>query len=99
MKKKQKHGLNISNIKSFIEGHAKLLGALIHVLPHHIVEQVAYRADKCKSDCIPNKKCVYCDCDVPAKLYVNQSCNGGDRFPDLMNEKDWELFKSQNELC
>jgi hypothetical protein len=35
---------------------------------------------------------------VPGKLYVKESCNGGERFPDLMGAKDWEEYKKKNNI-
>jgi hypothetical protein len=52
----------------------------------------------CKDECVDLGYCVYCGCDIPGKLYVKDSCNGGERFPDLMNKKDWEKFKLDNEI-
>lgn len=42
--------------------------------------------------------CVNCGCEVPGKLYVNKSCNGGYRFPDLMEKDEWDKFKIKNNI-
>ena len=47
---------------------------------------------------IPLVYCEKCGCDYPGKLYVNKSCNNGERFPDLMSAKEWEEFKKQNNI-
>jgi len=83
-------------IFQFIEGNLKMLGDRIHILPAHEKEQVIYRATICKDDCMVNEYCVNCGCSVPGKLYVTESCNGGTRFPDLMNAADWEVYKREN---
>ena len=75
-----------------------MLGDKIHLLPDHEKEQVIYRSEICKDDCIKLEYCIYCGCNLPGKLYVKQSCNGGERFPDLMSKEDWEKFKSDNNI-
>ncbi len=88
--------ITLNKIGQFIEGNLKMLGDKLHLLAEHEKEQVAYRALICKDDCVKLEYCVYCGCDIPGKLYVKQSCNGGERFPDLMNKTDWEIFKRDN---
>ena len=88
--------ITLNKIGQFIEGNIKMLGDKLHLLAEHEKEQVAYRAMICKDDCVKLEYCVYCGCDIPGKLYVKQSCNGGERFPDLMNKTDWEIFKRDN---
>lgn len=85
-------------ILQFIEGNLKMLGDKIYLLPDHEKEQVLYRSEICKNDCLKNEYCIYCGCSVPGKLYVKESCNAGERFPDLMNSKDWEEFKIKNNI-
>ena len=88
--------ITLKNIKHYIEGNIKMLGDNMHLLPEHEKEQVAYRAMICKDECVRLEYCVYCGCDIPGKLYVKESCNGGERFPDLMNRDDWEKYKLDN---
>lgn len=85
-------------ILQFIEGNLKMLGDELGMLPKHQQEQVLYRSQICESDCMRLGYCIYCGCDIPGKLYVNESCNAGDRFPDMMSQSDWENFKSQNNI-
>jgi hypothetical protein len=66
-------------------------------LPSHIQEQVAYRHEQCKNDCIPQKGCIHCGCDPIGKHFVQKSCNNGERFPHLMNKEDWIEFKKEND--
>jgi hypothetical protein len=82
----------------FFEGNLKLFGDYIHLLPLHEKEQVLYRSEICKEDCIRDGYCKYCGCSVPGKLYVTESCNGGERFPNLMNSKDWKEYKKENNI-
>lgn len=87
---------NIKNISNFIEGNAKYIYNEFIGLPQHIREQVLWRMSQCKDDCIIQKQCKYCGCEVPQKLFVNESCNNGERFPNLMNEEDWKKYKIEN---
>lgn len=82
----------------FLEGNLKMFGDYLHILKKHEREQVLYRFGVCQEDCVQHGYCKYCGCSVPGKFYVTESCNGGERFPDLMNEKDWEKFKVENNI-
>jgi hypothetical protein len=75
-----------------------MLGDIFHLIPHHEKEQVLWRMEICKDDCMKDGYCKYCGCDVPGKLYVNDSCNGGERFPDLMTKSEWEQYKQDNNI-
>lgn len=92
-----KKKITLKNIKQFLEGNSKMLAAQVGFLAPHIAEQVAYRMLLCK-DCLIDGACKYCGCDVPGKLYVWQSCNDGERFPDMMNQEDWIKFKETNDI-
>jgi hypothetical protein len=85
--------ITISNIASFIEGTSKEAYDKLIGLPVHIQEQVAYRHEKCKDDCIPQGGCIHCGCNPIGKHFVNKSCNNGERFPDLMDKEAWDLYK------
>ena len=82
----------------FIEGNLKLLGDRMHLLPAHEKEQVLYRAEVCKNDCMLYEYCTYCGCSIPGKLYVKESCNGGERFPDLMGADAWAEYKAKHNI-
>lgn len=86
------------NVKAFFEGNTKMYGAKFDLVPKHVQEQVKWRAFFCKDDCMVDKKCTYCGCKVPGKLYVTKSCNGGERFPDLMDEETWKEYKKENNI-
>lgn len=90
--------LNTKKIKSFIEGNFKYLQREMGGLPLHIEEQVAWRLSLCYNDCVPNGKCKECNCPTEKKILVKESCNYGERFPDMMNEKDWEQYKKDNNI-
>lgn len=85
-------------IYQFIEGNLKMLGDKFHLLPAHEKEQVFYRSQICKNDCALYEFCVNCGCSFPGKIYVKESCNGGARFPDLMDAEAWEKFKEENNI-
>lgn len=85
-------------IFQFIEGNLKMLGDHMHLLPKHEREQVLYRSEICKEDCMTLGYCVYCGCNIPGKLYVTESCNLGERFPDMMSAEEWEKYKLENSI-
>lgn len=89
--------ITIKNIGQFIEGNYNLLYDQLLGQPDYYKEQILYRHSKCK-DCFENGGCVYCGCSLPGKHYVKKSCNKGERFPDLMDEKEWEAYKEKNEI-
>jgi len=88
----------VRNIFYFIEGHLKRLGDKLNLLPKHEREQVVYRANVCKEDCMTYGYCIFCGCQVPAKMYVKKTCNGGKRFPNIMDSDSWEKFKKDNNI-
>jgi hypothetical protein len=88
----------INKIFQFIEGHLKMFGDKFDLLPEHQKEQFLFRVSICKDDCLKDKVCKYCGCMVPEKLYVWQSCNNGQRFPDMMEEDEWETYKEENNI-
>lgn len=88
--------ITFKNISNFIEGNTKLFLSKISLTPKHIQEQVAYRSLLCQNTCVINGKCEFCNCDLPGKFFVKESCNNGIKFPDLMNKVEWEKFKNEN---
>ena len=93
---KLKDIFNINNIKSFIEGHANYFWDKWDLLAPHIKEQVKYRLENCKEDCVPKGKCIKCGCPTHVKVFASKSCNI-DRHPDMMNNEEWEQFKKNEE--
>jgi hypothetical protein len=90
--------VTLKNILYFIEGNIKMLGDTFNLLPEHEREQVMWRSQICAEDCMKYGYCVYCGCSVPGKLYVNDSCNSGERFPNLMTRVEWEKYKLEHNI-
>jgi len=90
--------ITLSNIQQYLEGNSQMILDRMGLQPDWYREQIAYRMLQCKDDCIPAGKCKYCGCSVPGKLYVTQSCNYGSRFPDLMNEENWNKYKEEHQI-
>jgi len=87
--------VTLPNIKKFIQGNLRFLGDKLSMLPEHIVEQVEYRASVCYESCYKGNegRCLECGCNVPGKWYVDESCNDGKKFPDLLSKDEWEEYK------
>ena len=94
----KKPQITIKNIKSFLEGNFQLVLKELNLQPKHIQEQIAYRRLICANDCAVTNKCVVCGCDFKGKTSVVESCNKGERFPDLMNNLEWHQFKKENNI-
>ena len=90
--------ITLKNIHSFLEGNYQLILEKINIQPLHIQEQIAYRRLICKDDCAVENYCIYCGCDFKGKTSVQKSCNNGERFPDLMDKKEWDEFKQNNNI-
>lgn len=91
MKKKK---ITLGNVKSFLQGKTRKVIDHFNLLPIHIQEQVAFRENKCKKSC--PTKCQHCGCETPGRWFSDESCNDGEKFPDLMNNVDWEKYKKKN---
>lgn len=89
--------ITLKNIYSFIQGNLQMRLDGMGLKPQYYQEQIAYRMLQCE-DCVKAKKCKECGCNLPGKLYVDKSCNNGERFPDLMNEEDWLIYKKEHEI-
>lgn len=88
---------NSKNIVSFIEGNAKYFWDRWIGMPPHIKEQVRYRLEQCEDDCLVEGACIKCKCPPHKKAFAKNSCNP-DRFPDIMNNEDWEQYKRENNI-
>lgn len=95
---RKKKEITISNVLSFIEGNTKYYMDNLNLLPNYYKEQVVWRTDKCKDTCMQNNECEYCGCPASKKVYVEESCNKGERFPDLMAEDEWREYKKENNI-
>jgi hypothetical protein len=89
---------SFKKVIQFIEGNLKMLGDEFNLLPDYQKEQVLYRLEICKNDCVKSGSCKYCGCSVPGKLYVSESCNNGARFPNMMDENEWSEYKEENNI-
>jgi len=90
--------ITTKKVLQFLEGNIKMLGDKFNLLRNHEKEQVLWRLELCKNDCVLEGKCKYCGCSVPGKLYVKKSCNEGVRFPDMMDEWEWQEWKRINNI-
>lgn len=88
--------ITFKNISQYIEGNTKMFMDYLGFQPQHIKEQIAYRMLICKDDCMKTGSCKYCSCDIPGKMFVKESCNNNERFPDLMNKVEWIKYKEEN---
>jgi hypothetical protein len=89
--------IKFKDIANYIEGNTKQVVDKFDLLPKYKKEQVEWRKSIC-SDCMIEGKCKYCGCSVPGKLYVKKSCNDGERFPDMMDELEWNYYKKINNI-
>ena len=88
--------VTIHNILSYLEGNTQRILEELDLQPEHIKEQIAYRRIICKDDCAKKNKCVFCGCDFRGKTSVSESCNNGQRFPNLMSGPECIKFKEKN---
>ncbi|MGK2864876.1 MAG: hypothetical protein ACSLE0_23290 [Chitinophagaceae bacterium] len=95
---KKKRQITFKNILSYLEGNTKYLMSTFGLYPTHKQEQVLWRLNICKVDCVKNGECEYCGCPPEKKAFVDKSCNDGDRFPDMMDEETWEKYKLTNNI-
>lgn len=89
--------ITLKNIKSFISGNLKYYLSKIIDLPPHLKEQYYYRLYQCKDDCLPNRRCIQCNCPTLKKAYVLESCNTN-RFPDLLAGQEWQEYKEKHNI-
>ena len=97
--------INLHNILSYIEGNIQLGLEQLNLQPEHLQEQISYRRLVCEDTCgkvgtVENgpNHCQYCGCDFKGKTSVTESCNSGEKFPDLMSKMDWINFKKENDI-
>lgn len=86
--------VSLLDVRNFLIGNFKYYYDKFVRYPDFVQEQLQYRYDKCKKDCIPNNACIGCGCPPIKKHFLTKSCNS-DRFPDLMSKEDWEKFKKK----
>lgn len=90
--------ITFEKVIQYVEGNLKMLGDQFGIAPNHICEQVLFRHEICKDDCVKYGYCINCGCSIPGKFYVTKSCNDGERFPDLMGAEEWEAYKKENNI-
>jgi hypothetical protein len=88
--------INLHNIKNYIQGNLQMIIDKTGFTSDSFKEQIAYRMLKC-SDCVKAGVCNVCGCDVPGRLFTNESCNK-ERFPDIMNAEEWSIYKKQQSI-
>lgn len=88
MKKKK---VTLQNVKSFLQGNSREILNRFDLLSDLRKEQADYRALICKDSCAT--ECENCGCSVPGIWFIDRSCNYGKKFPDMMDNKEWEEFK------
>ena len=90
--------VTFKNVLGYVEGNTKKFLDMFEITPNHIQEQVSWRAEICREDCMKKNKCVYCGCNPVGKAFLTESCNDGERFPDLMGNKEWTEYKKQHRI-
>lgn len=92
------HKITSKDIFNYIEGNTRFALDQVGLVSQHIKEQVAYRLLTCKNDCVVSGRCMVCGCELPNRAFSTVSCNH-QRFPNMMNEEDWNQFKIDNNLA
>lgn len=90
--------ITLKNIRAFIVGNVNYYINKMNLLPQYKVEQVLYRLDKCKNDCVVTGKCMHCGCPTQRKVFAPETCNNNIRFPDFMDENKWYEYKKQKKI-
>lgn len=87
--------VNLKQISSYIRGHYYFFLEKLSLYPEYKKEQIYYRLEQCKDDCVQTGACKECGCPTKKKMFDPVSCNRGERFPDIMNKDEWEKYKLQ----
>lgn len=87
----------LNKVKEYIEGNVKYYKDKFFNSADFIKEQIYFRLNECKDDCLIENKCRNCTCPPRKKVWVSNSCNPN-RFPDLMNKPDWEAYKEEHNI-
>jgi len=83
------------SVIDFFQGHYRYLKDKFFGSPEYLKEQIIYRLDQCKDDCVPTGHCKYCGCPTEKKVWATSSCNNQERFPDLMHYEQWQNYKNE----
>lgn len=65
---------------------------------YHQKEQIVFRSYLCKKECFENKKCLSCGCNFFDAISDILSCNYQRKFPNMMNDKEWTIFKTNHNI-
>jgi hypothetical protein len=91
-----KHDVTMKNIHAYLQGNLRMLaekyGEDYIKMNTHIKEQIIFRMDISNPECIEQKECKECHCTIPNLMYADKQC-GGECYPKMMNEEEWEEFK------
>tara|TARA_R110000796_G_scaffold236214_1_gene355434 strand:+ start:7932 stop:8222 length:291 start_codon:yes stop_codon:yes gene_type:complete len=90
--------ITAKNVLSFIKGNFLYYKDALFGRPKYIKEQILYRLNLCKDDCLIDDACIYCECPPRKKSHMVESCNNGLRFPNLMEEQEWIKYKEENDI-
>jgi len=90
--------ITFKNVRAFIKGNILYYINELFGRPKYIKEQVLYRLNLCKDDCLITNECIYCGCPPRKKSHLKESCNDGNRFPDLMEKQEWKNYKNENAI-
>jgi hypothetical protein len=91
-----KHDVTMKNIHAYLQGNLRMLaeqyGPDYLKMDPHIKEQIIFRMDVSNPECIQQKECKECHCEIPNLMYANKQC-GGQCYPEMMDADKWEEFK------
>ncbi len=59
--------ITLSNIKSFLGANFSYYADKLGWYPIYKGEQILYRMEQCKNDCIPTNLCIICNCPTKKK--------------------------------
>ena len=70
--------------------------------PKHIKEQIDWRREQVKKKsylCWQQGACIQCGCEIKGKITADMGCeNPPYCYPEMMNRRDWEKYKKDNNI-
>ena len=84
----------LNNIWSYLVGNYRQWvyeSPFNSLMRNHISEQIEWRISVMNTECYNNGSCLECGCMIPGLQMAHKSC-GGDCYPPLMNQFEWEFF-------
>ncbi len=87
------------NIKSYLQGHSRMITEMFGTLEPYVIEQVEWRGEQSQA-CVDNGACLYCGCTFPEKLYSDIGCDDPERkcYPPMMDKETWDKYKIDNKI-